>query len=93
MGKASCKKPVIKCSECDHQKYITVTDKVIFDHLAGKHTIGVYPLLEDEHVGSGNGGHIWIFFGQAIQASLARRLGAFLLTRAMDKRNYKPEKI
>ena len=35
---------------------------------------------------SGNGGHVWIFFEQAVSASLARRLGALLLTEAMDRR-------
>ena len=35
---------------------------------------------------SGNGGHVWIFFDEAVQAGLARRLGAMLLTAAMDER-------
>ena len=33
---------------------------------------------------SGNGGHVWIFFEQNVPASLARRLGAFLLTQTME---------
>ncbi len=33
---------------------------------------------------SGNGGHVWIFFGDPVPASLARRLGAHLLTEAME---------
>jgi superfamily II DNA or RNA helicase len=120
--KPICKKPLIKCSECTHRKYLPVTDKVIFDHLAGEYTIGVYPLLQDEacwfltadfdktywqedclafmetchevsvpasleRSRSGNGGHVWIFFEQAIPALLARKLGAYLLTRAMNKRH------
>lgn len=35
---------------------------------------------------SGNGGHIWIFFASAIPASVARRLGSFVLTETMDWR-------
>lgn len=35
---------------------------------------------------SGNGGHIWIFFSEAIPAKLARQLGAFMLTQAMESR-------
>jgi hypothetical protein len=35
---------------------------------------------------SGNGGHLWFFFEQAIPASQARRFGAHLLTEAMDTR-------
>lgn len=43
-----CEKPRIKCSECNRRQFIPVTDKTIYDHLAGHHTIGVYPLLEDD---------------------------------------------
>ena len=35
---------------------------------------------------SGNGGHIWIFFSEPIPASLARKMGTFLLTQTMDRR-------
>ncbi len=34
---------------------------------------------------SGNGGHIWLFFEQAIPAALARNLGAHLLTETMER--------
>ena len=34
---------------------------------------------------SGNGGHIWIFFAEPVPAALARRLGAHLLTEAMER--------
>ncbi len=34
---------------------------------------------------SGNGGHVWIFFAEAIPAKLARQLGSYLLTQAMEK--------
>lgn len=35
---------------------------------------------------SGNGGHVWMFFEDAIPASLARRLGSFVLTQTMECR-------
>jgi superfamily II DNA or RNA helicase len=35
---------------------------------------------------SGHGGHVWLFFQEAIPATLARKLGAFLLTETMDRR-------
>ncbi|WP_208629808.1 TOTE conflict system archaeo-eukaryotic primase domain-containing protein [Paenibacillus ferrarius] len=35
---------------------------------------------------SGNGGHIWIFFDQPVEASLARKLGCALLTKTMESR-------
>jgi hypothetical protein len=34
---------------------------------------------------SGNGGHLWLFFAEAIPAILARKLGAHLLTETMEK--------
>lgn len=36
---------------------------------------------------SGNGGHIWIFFEQPIEASVARALGCALITRTMENRH------
>ncbi len=36
---------------------------------------------------SGRGGHVWIFFAEAIPAVLARKLGAAVLTRAMERRH------
>jgi len=35
---------------------------------------------------SGNGGHVWVFFAEAVAAVLARKLGAFLLTETMERR-------
>lgn len=35
---------------------------------------------------SGNGGHIWIFFAEAVYAADARRLGTYLMTITMDRR-------
>ena len=43
-----CEKPRIKCGDCAHRVLQPLTDAVIYDHLAGEHTIGVYPLLEGD---------------------------------------------
>jgi len=43
-----CEKPRIKCSECSNRLLIPLTDSVIYKHLAGEHTVGVYPLLTDD---------------------------------------------
>jgi len=43
-----CGKPNVKCSECENRKFLPVTDEVIQNHLTGRHTIGVYPMLQDE---------------------------------------------
>lgn len=49
-----CEKPRIKCSECPHQRFLSVTDDVIRWHLQGHDdhsrdfVIGVYPMLLDE---------------------------------------------
>lgn len=40
-----CEKPRIKCGDCSHRLLIPLSDAVIYDHLAGGHTVGVYPLL------------------------------------------------
>lgn len=34
---------------------------------------------------SGKGAHVWLFFSEAISASLARRLGAHILTETMEQ--------
>jgi len=43
-----CEKPRIKCSDCGNRLLIPLSDTVIYEHLAGKHTVGVYPLLSDD---------------------------------------------
>jgi superfamily II DNA or RNA helicase len=43
-----CHKPRVKCGDCNQRQLLPVTDQVIYDHLAGKQTIGVYPLLRDD---------------------------------------------
>ena len=35
---------------------------------------------------SGHGGHVWLFFKEAVPAALARRLGSHLLTETMERR-------
>ena len=43
-----CDLPKAKCSECPNQAFTPVDDRVVLDHLRGRHVMGVYPLLEDE---------------------------------------------
>ena len=43
-----CEKPRIKCGDCNNRLLMPLSDAVIYDHLAGEHTVGVYPLLEDD---------------------------------------------
>ena len=45
--KTLCRKPKIKCGACPNSQFLAVTDTVIHDHLTGKKSIGVYPILED----------------------------------------------
>ena len=114
-------RPFPKHSE-EPQEYFPLTDQVVHDHLLGKLTAGVYPLLADEtcwflaadfdkttwqedvraylhtcgewkvpalleRSRSGRGGHIWIFFAAPLPARLARKLGAAILTRTMERRH------
>ena len=104
------------------RQLLSLTDDAIHQHLSGKNTIGVYPLLTDEtcwflavdfdqeswkldavsfmescremnvpsaleRSRSGEGGHVWIFFSAPVPAILARKLGAGLLTRTMQRRH------
>ncbi|MDT3669654.1 MAG: DEAD/DEAH box helicase family protein [Aromatoleum sp.] len=43
-----CEKPRIKCADCSHRQMKPLSDQVIYEHLAGKRTVGVYPLLIDD---------------------------------------------
>jgi hypothetical protein len=43
-----CEKPRIKCADCGNRALIPMSDAVIYSHLAGEKTIGVYPLLPDD---------------------------------------------
>jgi len=53
-------------------------------YLAACKARGVPAALERSR--SGNGGHVWIFFAEPVPAALARRLGAHLLTEAMEQK-------
>ncbi len=35
---------------------------------------------------SGNGAHVWFFFAEAVSASVARKLGSYILTETMERR-------
>ena len=43
-----CEKPRVRCADCSHRLLVPLTDQTIYDHLAGRHTVGVYPLLDDD---------------------------------------------
>lgn len=53
--------------------------------LATCKSAGVPAYLERSR--SGKGGHVWLFFEEAVSARLARKLGCMLLTRTMGKRH------
>jgi superfamily II DNA or RNA helicase len=117
-----CDLPKVKCSECPNQAFTPVDDRMVLDHLRGRHVMGVYPLLDDEtcwflaidfdksswqdDVGafaetchamdvpvaversrSGNGAHAWFFFEALVAASVARKMGCYLLTETMSRRH------
>jgi superfamily II DNA or RNA helicase len=44
-----CEKPRISCRDCNHRELLPLSDAAIYGHLAGEHTIGLYPLLENDH--------------------------------------------
>ncbi len=52
-----CRKPKVKCADCENRDFIPVTDDIIRNHLTGidvysrskrNYTVGIYPLLPDE---------------------------------------------
>ena len=43
-----CEKPRIKCSDCTNRQFIPLSDAILYGHLVGKRTIGIYPLLTDD---------------------------------------------
>src|SRR3990167_3025695 len=121
-----CEKPRIKCFDCQHRKFLSITDEIIQWHLLGMDNtsrdfvMGIYPMLLDEtcfflvadfdkntwqqdavaflktchqmnlpaaleRSRSGKGAHVWLFFAEAISASLARKLGTHILTETMER--------
>ncbi len=48
------------------------------------HSLDIPAALERSR--SGEGGHVWLFFQEAVPAVLARKLGAFVLTETMENR-------
>lgn len=42
-----CEKPRIRCADCGHRVLLPLEDRVIYAHLAGDHTVGLYPLMLD----------------------------------------------
>ncbi len=44
-----CGKPRVRCGACSRQAFVMVTDEAIADHLRGRHTLGVYPMLPDDN--------------------------------------------
>ena len=47
-NKSKCNLPKIKCNICSNRCLKAIDDKVIYDHLVGKITIGVYPILSND---------------------------------------------
>ena len=43
-----CGKPKVRCGDCEHRQLTPLTEQALYDHLAGKKTLGVYPLLPDD---------------------------------------------
>lgn len=52
--------------------------------LASARKLGIAAALERSR--SGNGGHVWFFFEEAVPSGLARKLGSHLLTETMEHR-------
>lgn len=42
-----CQKPRVKCGDCQHRQFKPLDFNAVYDHLAGKHVAGLYPLLPD----------------------------------------------
>lgn len=43
-----CKKPEVKCSQCENRQYASLDIKCIDNHLRGEVVLGIFPMLEDE---------------------------------------------
>lgn len=59
-----------------------VADSIAFLQTCGR--LNIPAALERSR--SGNGGHVWIFFAEAVPATMARKLGAHVLTETMEAR-------
>lgn len=44
-----CNKPKVKCMECINQNFKKLDKRAIYGHLSGEQTLGLYPLLKDDH--------------------------------------------
>ncbi|HNW10475.1 MAG TPA: DEAD/DEAH box helicase family protein, partial [Candidatus Rifleibacterium sp.] len=64
----------------DFDKNTWKEDATAFLSICEKHSV----FYGFERSRSGNGGHIWIFFKEPVRASLARKLGTFLLSETME---------
>lgn len=43
-----CEKPRIKCADCSNKAFLAVSDEVVYEHLSGRRTLGVYPILHND---------------------------------------------
>jgi hypothetical protein len=67
----------------DFDKKTWQKDAAVFRAACGE--MDVPAVLERSR--AGNGGHVWIFFNQAIPAIIARKLGCAILTRTLEFRH------
>lgn len=44
-----CGKPKVKCSKCPNKAFKPLDDEAVYNHLSGSETVGVYPLMLDNH--------------------------------------------
>jgi len=44
-----CEKPRVACRDCQHRELLPLSDEAIYGHLAGDHSLGLYPLLDNDH--------------------------------------------
>ena len=65
-----CGKPRIRCGACPNQDFLAVTEEAFGEHLRGRRTMGVYPVLPD--------GTCWFLAADFDRESWRRDAGAFL---------------